>query len=102
MSIILKKELQIPVNKEVLWTDSEVVLGYIRNKSKRFKIFVANRVELIKDNSDESQWHFITSEQNPADCVSRGIDICNDDKVKGGILDRTFFGNQRQLRMTTK
>ena len=53
---------------------------------QRFKIFVANRVELIKDNSDESQWHFITSEQNPADCVSRGIDVCNDDKVKRWYL----------------
>ena len=54
MLIILKKELEIPVNKEVFWTDSEVVLGYIRNESKKFKIFVGNRVELIKDHSDES------------------------------------------------
>ena len=42
MSILLRKELEIPVNKEVFWTDSEVVLGYIRNESKRFKLFVAN------------------------------------------------------------
>ena len=54
MLIILKKELEIPLNKEVFWTDSEVVLGYIRNESKKFKIFVGNRVELIKDHSDES------------------------------------------------
>ena len=91
MSILLKKELQIPVNKEVLWTDSVVALGYIRNKSKGFKIFVGNRVELIKDNSDESQWHFISSEQNPADCVSRGIDFCNDDKVKRWYLGPQFL-----------
>ena len=49
MSILLKKELEILVNKEVFWTDSEVVLGYIRNELKRLKIFVANSVELIKD-----------------------------------------------------
>ena len=54
MLIILKKELEIPLNKEVFWTDSEVVLSYIRNESKKFKIFVGNRVELIKDHSDES------------------------------------------------
>ena len=29
---------------------------------QRFKIFVANRVELIKDNSDESQWHHFRTE----------------------------------------
>ena len=42
ISILLRKELKIPVNKEIFWTDSEVVLGYIRNESKRFKLFVAN------------------------------------------------------------
>ena len=39
MSILLRKELEIPVNKEVFWTDSEVVLRYIRNESKKFKLF---------------------------------------------------------------
>ena len=38
MSILLRKELEIPVNKEVFWSDSEVVLGYIRSDSKRFKL----------------------------------------------------------------
>ena len=42
MSIFLRKELEIPVNTEVVWTDSEVVLGYIKNETKRFKLFVAN------------------------------------------------------------
>lgn len=51
----LKKELEIPVNKEIFWTDSEVVLGYIKNESKRFKIFVANKVEFIKEYSDKFQ-----------------------------------------------
>ena len=91
MSIFLKRELEIPVNKEVFWTDSEVVLGYIRNESKRFKIFVANRVELIKDHSDESQRHYINSKQNPADYASRGIDVCNDDKVKRWYLGLQFL-----------
>ena len=91
MSILLKSELEIPVNKEVFRTDSEVVLGYIRNESKRFKIFVANRVELIKDHSDESQWHYINSKQNPADYASRGIDVCNDDKVKRWYLRPQFL-----------
>ena len=52
-SILLKKKKkEIPVNREVFWTNSEVALGYIRNESKRFKVFVTNRVELIKDYSD--------------------------------------------------
>ena len=90
-SILLEKELEIPVNKEVFWTDSEVVLGYIRNESKRFRIFVANRVELIKDHSDESQWHYISSKQNPAENASRGIDVYHDDKVKRWYLGPQFL-----------
>ena len=91
MSILLRKELEIPVNKEVFWTDSEVVLGYIRNESKRFKLFVANRVEFIKDHSDKSQWHYISSKQNSKDYASRGIDVCNDDKVKRWYLGQQFL-----------
>ena len=70
MSILLKKELRIPVNKEVFWTYSEVVLGYISNESKTFKLFVADRVELIKDYLDKGQWHYISSKQNPVDYAS--------------------------------
>ena len=39
MSLLLKKELQIPIKKEMFWADREVVLAYIRNEAKRFKIF---------------------------------------------------------------
>ena len=37
-----EKQLEIPVNKEVFWTDSEVTLGYIGNESKSFTLIVAN------------------------------------------------------------
>ena len=46
ISVLLKKELQISVKKEMFWTDSEVVLAYIGNETKRFKIFVTNKIEL--------------------------------------------------------
>ena len=35
--------------EEFYWTDSQVVLGYLKNDIKQFKIFVANRVQLIRD-----------------------------------------------------
>ena len=48
-------------------------------------------VELIKDHSDKSQWHYISSKQNPADYASTGIDICHDDKVKRWYLGPQFL-----------
>ena len=41
-------EVQIQIKKEVFWTDSEVVLAYLRDEAMRLKIFVANRIELFK------------------------------------------------------
>ena len=57
VSLMLRRELKIcPLIKEYFWTDIPVVLGYINNDAKRFKIFVAKMVQLIRENSDVSQW----------------------------------------------
>ena len=42
MSAIIRKELQYEDIVEYCWTDSQVVLGYLRSTHKRFKVFVAN------------------------------------------------------------
>ena len=49
IACLLKKELDINCVDEVFWTDSKVVLGYITNTAKRFRTFVANRVEQMKE-----------------------------------------------------
>ena len=47
----LKQELNIEEDisevEEFFWTDSQVGLNYISNETKRFKVFVANRVQMI-------------------------------------------------------
>ncbi|KAI0222624.1 hypothetical protein LSAT2_026115, partial [Lamellibrachia satsuma] len=44
----LQKELDYEAITHYYWTDSKVVLGYINNESRRFNIFVANRVQQIR------------------------------------------------------
>ena len=73
VSTTLKKELRISPDKEVFWTDSKVVLGYISNDSKRFHMYVANRVQTIREDSDPSQWQYVDTKSNPADHASRGL-----------------------------
>ena len=60
------------------------------------KIFVGNRIELIKEHSDECLWFYVSSKQNPADHASRGIGICNQNKVKSGFLVQSYFGRQKK------
>ncbi|PFX24881.1 hypothetical protein AWC38_SpisGene10528 [Stylophora pistillata] len=69
----LRRELEYHIDQEYFWTDSKVVLGYIRNESRRFHVFVSNRVQDIQDNTSVDQWRYIESKQNPADEASRGM-----------------------------
>ena len=92
ISVLLKKELQIPIKKEMFWTDSEAVLAYIRNEAKRFKIFVANRTELIK----ALRWFHVSSKQNPADMLQGVLTYAIKTKLKNGFLVQSFFGNQKK------
>ncbi|KAK7104060.1 uncharacterized protein [Littorina saxatilis] len=69
----IKQELSYTISEEFFWTDSRVVLGYINNEARRFHVFVANRVQKIRNLSDPSQWHYVPSEDNPADHASRGL-----------------------------
>ena len=97
---IVKKELDIRsqcVSK--FWTDSTAVLHCIRNKTKRFAPFVANRLATIERDSDGSVWNYVPSKQNPADIASRGIspyDTSNLQTWLGGpsfLLDLNFLQN---------
>ncbi|CAC5388036.1 unnamed protein product [Mytilus coruscus] len=74
ISAILRDELEYSDKGviEFFWTDSNVVLGYIANDSRRFHVFVANRVQQIRDNTEPSQWNYVSSAENPADIASRG------------------------------
>ena len=50
-----------------------VVLGLINNEAKRFYVYVANGVQLIRDYTSPSQWRYVESASNPADEGSRGL-----------------------------
>lgn len=55
------------------WTDSMVVLGWLRGDISRWKTFVANRVQRICEIIPPSYWHHVRSEENAADCATRGV-----------------------------
>ena len=75
MDSMLRAELDNTVTDSVFWTDSLVVLFMIRNSSKRFPVFVANRLSQIEEVSDPSQWRFIDGGANPADVGTRPASI---------------------------
>ena len=65
--------MDLQIDQEYFWTDSQVVLGYINNEARRFHVFVANRVQRIRETTNTANWYHIDTDQNPADHASRGL-----------------------------
>ena len=55
------------------WSDSLNTLWWIRNQSRQFQPFVANKLGEIQSKTNPEQWRYVPSEQNHADLGSRGI-----------------------------
>ena len=55
------------------WTDSEIVLAWLQGHPSHWKTFIANRVSEIYSSFPCSQWHQVSSQDNPADLASRGV-----------------------------
>lgn len=68
-------EFKIKPSKVTLWTDSQIVLHWIRSESVTFKPFVGVRVAEIQLTWKPSNWKFVPTKQNPADDLSRGITV---------------------------
>lgn len=69
---LLRTELQLQLESSVFWTDSQSVLKYIANQHTRFHTFVANRISIIGESTEITQWHYVNTKINPADVTSRG------------------------------
>lgn len=55
------------------WTDSTVVLYWLRAPPADWKVFVSNRIAEVQRLSKGFQWRHVPTEHNPADKISRGI-----------------------------
>jgi len=73
ISQMIQREMSKLSLTDIFWTDSKVALGYINNEERRFHAFVGNRVRQIRDSSSPEQWHYVATDQNPADHASRGL-----------------------------
>ncbi|XP_051239353.1 uncharacterized protein LOC127353832 [Dicentrarchus labrax] len=73
MADFIKGEMDIDIHSVKFYTDSRIVLGYINNTSRRFYVYVSNRITRIRKSSHPHQWHYINTEQNPADHGTRPL-----------------------------
>ncbi|XP_054745961.1 uncharacterized protein LOC129250357 [Anastrepha obliqua] len=54
------------------WSDSSIVLSWLKEDSSRFNVFVANRINNIQNLTDGMEWRYVPTAVNRADILSRG------------------------------
>ena len=66
-------------------------LKYIMSETTRFHTFVANRVAIMREMIDLSQWRYLNSKNNPADDASQGLSSDRFLTCKGWIKGLDFL-----------
>ncbi|XP_011860104.1 PREDICTED: uncharacterized protein LOC105557467 [Vollenhovia emeryi] len=66
--------LDLKVHETYYWTDATIVLDWIRSPSRVFNTFVVNRIGEIQELTQIESWHHVSTNENPADILSRGTD----------------------------
>lgn len=96
MSELLIEEMKVKINRTKFYTHSKVVLGYINNESRRFHVYVNNRVQRIKQFSLLDQWRYVQIEHNPADHCSQTVPA---EKLSGTswLYGPAFLHNHKTL-----
>ncbi len=68
-----KKTLSISTEHVHGWSDSTIVLSWLDGSPERLRIYAANRLVTIMDIIPPEAWKHVPTEDNPADCASRGV-----------------------------
>ncbi|GBN80229.1 hypothetical protein AVEN_195410-1 [Araneus ventricosus] len=86
LSVQLVKRVLCAIKLEIdyiyLWSDSTIVLAWIQHEPWELKTFVENRIAAIQELTKKEQWFHVSSGNNPADVLSRGLapeKLCNNE-----------------------
>ncbi|XP_073410565.1 uncharacterized protein [Dendrobates tinctorius] len=71
---LIASEMDIDLTQAEFYSDSKLVLGCIHNETRRFYVYVNNRVLRIRRSVHPKQWQYIPTDQNPADHATRAVD----------------------------
>lgn len=67
----IKEDHRIPIHEVRYWSDSQTVLHWIRNGSRRYTPFVTHRLGEIVEASTPAEWRWVPTAINIADVATR-------------------------------
>ena len=84
---------EIVIRSYYFWSDSMVSLAWIVAPYKEFKLFVENRVIVIRNLIPIERWYYDSTKENVADFITcfKSVDLLNHTKIIAyGGLDQSF------------
>ncbi|XP_055928651.1 uncharacterized protein LOC129959783 [Argiope bruennichi] len=90
LTVKVLSSLQLNIHGVHLYSDSTVVLAWIKTPPTSLKTFVANRVTRIQEYTKNFQWHYVNTAENPADLISQGA-FSFKDPTFGHLVEWTIF-----------
>ena len=67
----LAVEKMLKVIKVVCYSDSQIVLWWLKLIRKDWKLWVENRVQIVRKNVVPENWFYVPTDRNPADLATR-------------------------------
>ncbi|XP_066256304.1 uncharacterized protein [Euwallacea similis] len=69
----IRASARLQFDRCVCWSDSSIVLSWLKMSPSSLKIFVSSRVSEIQSLAGEYEWRHVPTKENPADLLSRGV-----------------------------
>lgn len=73
LGVEVSELLWVPSECFRFYTHSQIVLSYLKNTTRRFYVYVSNRVSRIHLSALPNRWTHVATEQNPADQTTRSV-----------------------------
>jgi len=67
--------IKFEINKIYFWTDSQIVLHWLKSHPSNLLTFVGNRVATIQEVYADVNWQYVPTKQNPTDLISKGCHV---------------------------
>ena len=92
---------EIPVENGniFLWTDSKIVLNYLNNNDTNFGVYIAHRINEIRQSTDPDNWRYIKTKRNPADHTTHYQDFLSLSKNDPWTFGPSFLNKESCFEM---
>ena len=69
--VVKAVEVEVKVNKVFCWSDSQIAIWWICQIGKKWRCWIQNRVDIIRENVAVKNWYYVPTKLNPTDISTR-------------------------------